>query len=311
MYDATLGRFLQRDPMGFGSSPGLYEYANDNPTDFADATGLIVISSRSGINDPNSSIQNDVIRYVAGLANPNVTYGNHVGSTHTSGWNGTLGLNTSQRQLNEEAQALAGRLPQGDFCKPRRCPRTQVGVVMVAPKLQLNRIQNFLASPNNCCDIQFLTFYSSEDSVPNQQIGIRDPDWSALGRARDIRLGGFLNHGWDPNAGGVPGSSGSPLHPANDLRASLLAVQILRQALGIAANAANSLQNTPIVGGLFRYLNGLATNALAGLGNGTTSFRQEINAMLGANKDYGYVCHSQGCNITIFELIRRCSRFGG
>ena len=41
MYDATLGRFLQRDPTGFAAGDvDLYEYASDNPSLYVDPSGL-------------------------------------------------------------------------------------------------------------------------------------------------------------------------------------------------------------------------------------------------------------------------------
>src|SRR3954462_1582534 len=44
MYDATLGRFLSRDPIGQeGGSIALYAYARGSPTDMVDPLGLRVI----------------------------------------------------------------------------------------------------------------------------------------------------------------------------------------------------------------------------------------------------------------------------
>jgi len=39
-YDAGLGRFLQRDPLGLAANPSLYEYVNSNPLGDRDPTGL-------------------------------------------------------------------------------------------------------------------------------------------------------------------------------------------------------------------------------------------------------------------------------
>lgn len=39
MYDATTGRFLQRDPAGYADSMDLYSYVRDNPTDATDPYG--------------------------------------------------------------------------------------------------------------------------------------------------------------------------------------------------------------------------------------------------------------------------------
>ena len=42
MYDATLGRFLQRDPLGaMTGSPNLYAYVGDMPTSAVDPGGMI------------------------------------------------------------------------------------------------------------------------------------------------------------------------------------------------------------------------------------------------------------------------------
>ena len=39
-YDASLGRFLNRDPIGFAGGLNLFSYANGNPTTLTDHTGL-------------------------------------------------------------------------------------------------------------------------------------------------------------------------------------------------------------------------------------------------------------------------------
>jgi hypothetical protein len=306
MYDATLGRFLQRDPAGYvAADMNLYGYVSDSPASSLDAMGAIVISSRSGINDPNSSIQTDIVRSINDRTNPNVTAGGHIGSTLTTAsllaqvgranqtasaatTVGMLGSSLGQGPLlatvplppafttadilNQEAQAIAQQFSPGDFCKPRRCGKTKIGVVMVAPKLQISRFLQLLRDPDSCCDIKVRTFFSSNDWVPNQVPGAPE-NWNVLGPAHDIRLSGLWNHGWDPNRGRAPGVSGSPLHPANDYRATV-------------------------------WMNGAyAANPI--------SFRTEIFSTLSANTDYGYVCHSQGCNIMMYELIRRCTRFAG
>ncbi len=41
MYDATLGRFIQRDPQGYRDGPSLYQYVGSHPTVLLDAYGLI------------------------------------------------------------------------------------------------------------------------------------------------------------------------------------------------------------------------------------------------------------------------------
>src|SRR5262245_59311001 len=41
MYDATLGRFLQRDPLGPAAGGTSYEYASDNPSLYVDPAGLL------------------------------------------------------------------------------------------------------------------------------------------------------------------------------------------------------------------------------------------------------------------------------
>jgi len=39
-YDSTIGRFLQRDPLGLSTGPNPYPYAKNNPTRFVDPLGL-------------------------------------------------------------------------------------------------------------------------------------------------------------------------------------------------------------------------------------------------------------------------------
>jgi hypothetical protein len=45
MYDATLGRFLQRDPAGPAGGADLYLYAADNPATYSDASGLLTMDA--------------------------------------------------------------------------------------------------------------------------------------------------------------------------------------------------------------------------------------------------------------------------
>jgi hypothetical protein len=69
MYDATLGRFLQRDPIGYaGGSPDLYEYVLDNPATNVDPTGetieICCAPAFVGANRPELP--------AAGVLNPNL-----------------------------------------------------------------------------------------------------------------------------------------------------------------------------------------------------------------------------------------------
>jgi hypothetical protein len=285
MFDATLGRFLQRDPAGpqaAGGSLDLYEYAGDNPADWMDPSGLIVIYSRSGINDNPSttSVRRDVEEYVKNrqpapfgvVEEGNVTYGGHVGSNITTTDLTGLGPNDAAARLNREAEALANQCQVGEYCIAGR--KTKIGVVMVAPKTQIAS----LLLKSSCCEVTFLTFYSSQDTVPNQRPGTKE-DWGALGPAHDIVLGS-LQHGWDPEEGRA---NGSPFSPANRSRFGnrLRAVERLKEG------------ERPT----FRL-------------DPRTDFTDEINRTLSADKDYGFVCHSQGCNITMYELLRKCNRNG-
>ncbi len=43
-YDPTLGKFIQRDPIGFGDGTNQYEYVGSNPVKFVDPSGLASVS---------------------------------------------------------------------------------------------------------------------------------------------------------------------------------------------------------------------------------------------------------------------------
>ncbi|MFQ5691379.1 MAG: RHS repeat-associated core domain-containing protein, partial [Gemmatimonadota bacterium] len=43
-YSSTLGRFLQRDPIGLIDSPVLYEYARNSPANYIDPLGTTVVN---------------------------------------------------------------------------------------------------------------------------------------------------------------------------------------------------------------------------------------------------------------------------
>jgi hypothetical protein len=43
MFDSTLGRFLQRDPIGHGAGTNVYQYAGDNPVTAGDFSGLLTV----------------------------------------------------------------------------------------------------------------------------------------------------------------------------------------------------------------------------------------------------------------------------
>jgi hypothetical protein len=46
MFDATLGRFLQRDPAGDHLPDNLYQYVGDRPTGATDPRGLVIEDDR-------------------------------------------------------------------------------------------------------------------------------------------------------------------------------------------------------------------------------------------------------------------------
>jgi RHS repeat-associated protein len=46
-YDPAVGRFINRDPIGFDAGPNLYQYVGNDPVNFADPTGLQLDSTRT------------------------------------------------------------------------------------------------------------------------------------------------------------------------------------------------------------------------------------------------------------------------
>jgi hypothetical protein len=67
MYDATFGRFLQRDPAAASGETDLYQYASSNPADFSDVLGLEVTFEGTKVTQQGkeSSAQQFIITTIA------------------------------------------------------------------------------------------------------------------------------------------------------------------------------------------------------------------------------------------------------
>jgi len=57
-YDASLGRFISRDPMGMSAGINVYAYVDNNPTNFTDPSGMLAKSVTSALSGFGSSISN-------------------------------------------------------------------------------------------------------------------------------------------------------------------------------------------------------------------------------------------------------------
>lgn len=93
-YDATLGRFLSRDPIGFVGGLNLYEYAGSSPVNFVDPDGLEVFSPKTyqewARNHPTHLMTDNEKMVVGSLpfVGPVVAFGEFVASPSLGGFAG-------------------------------------------------------------------------------------------------------------------------------------------------------------------------------------------------------------------------------
>ena len=92
MYDPKLGRFLQRDPLGYVDSMNLFSYVTNNPTNFVDSYGLLTIQigvSATGGSGTGVSVSSG---WIFGWSRKS---GFQIGQYYTKSGGGFGGLSTS------------------------------------------------------------------------------------------------------------------------------------------------------------------------------------------------------------------------
>jgi RHS repeat-associated protein len=335
-YKPSLGTFLSTDLVLPGRS--LYQYVENRPTIAIDPSGLIWIYSRSGINSPegtDQTVRDDVKKYADLRGRP---YCGHI-------WSGIRTANllnffqgTPPQQLNAEAREKAQMFEAGEYCKREpsekpcvnrkkmRCREISIGVVMVAPKPNLAVLRELRKTP--CCKIKFMVLHSVWDKVPQQgfQFGFDyEVDWATeagTDLVYNIRLGGWINHGWN-NTHGRRGISGSPFsRPLNQQGFSLTGSTWGRRYGDHPLDYCWPRRLFPFwPPALMRFGNQFYPTGprlerpclpfrprwrIKPVSEGPFEFARDIDTVLSADKDYGFVCHSQGCNITVYELYQKC-----
>lgn len=277
-FDPKTSRWTSRDPWELTSLSFLY--ADNAPTQRYDPSGLITIYSASGIKalgfPGQSPIHADVMEYVR--SHPPAQYGGSRESQLVGAVLLTKSDTEVEADLNNEALTLASqnRL-QGEFC----CHglKTTVGVVMVGPKANVGDAASLQNDPRNCCDIRYLIFRDDKDRIVSPH---GSEAWGGVPSAVEhiIVLSGGYRHGWEK--GIAPDDPSLP----KKRRASIEGGSPVSQGNAAAGTYVGFVQS--------------------GTSSTPVDYSSEIEGTLAPDLCWGYICHSQGCNITLRELQRAC-----
>ena len=188
-----LGRWIQRDPLGYVDGMALYEYTAGIAIAVADPTGLATIGACSGINMRGRN-------YVADWLDDNdytIDERFLLASTCHAG-NGSICQGyvvhpLSRVTLDEEAERLGSTARMPSLCRADG-QRAKLEIVMVSPKTNETPMDAGLKGSAgdgwtaDCCDIRFTIVDDPKDDVPNQSVFDdfargRQPLWDRYGNA--------------------------------------------------------------------------------------------------------------------------------
>ena len=318
-YEPSVARWTTVDPLGAMDSANLYMYSANAPLFATDPSGLIQIISASGINVDGSKVKADVEAYIQRrqkrqqLTDKEISFAGHRASTlrlkhlaraSIEGIDPTA-IGAIKRALDDEAKKRSiDNRKQGEFCLPDR--KKKIGVVMVGPKTDIDRVNAFVRNQRCCCTIQFLAFRDPADQVFNphgdQTLGRenwidKEDDARSVPRTTErlIVLGQPGHHNWGGRSLAFAFGSGK------------FAQQRRWNYRQLKTEGSPFSWHNVIIGDPDPQKRDPAQM----LGREADRFNlvnyiEEIDEVLSVDKDVGYVCHSQGCNIVTWELERAC-----